>query len=91
MYFINFYKSANQIYDWLSFIVYRIQNICHCLYFQLCYDALIGGVGEKTTIDKAIDVIKERYAKDETDEFLKPIILSDEGRTKGESRSRKAY
>uniref|UniRef100_A0A1I8ESE2 phosphoglycerate mutase (2,3-diphosphoglycerate-independent) n=1 Tax=Wuchereria bancrofti TaxID=6293 RepID=A0A1I8ESE2_WUCBA len=39
-------------------------------------------VGEKATIDKAIDVIKGRYAKDETDEFLKPIILSDEGRTK---------
>lgn len=55
-----------------------------CSYFQVCYDALIGGVGEKTTIDKAIDVIKERYAKDETDEFLKPIILSDEGRTKGD-------
>nr|AAQ97627.1 independent phosphoglycerate mutase isoform 2 [Brugia malayi] len=49
---------------------------------RVCYDALIGGVGEKTTIDKAIDVIKGRYAKDETDEFLKPIILSDEGRTK---------
>lgn len=49
----------------------------------MCYDALIGGVGEKTTIDKAVDVINERYAKDETDEFLMPIILSDEGRTKG--------
>uniref|UniRef100_A0A8R1XX47 2,3-bisphosphoglycerate-independent phosphoglycerate mutase n=1 Tax=Onchocerca volvulus TaxID=6282 RepID=A0A8R1XX47_ONCVO len=49
---------------------------------RVCYDALIAGVGEKTTIDKAIDVIKGRYAKDETDEFLKPIILSDKGRTK---------
>lgn len=49
---------------------------------RVAYDALVGGIGEKTTIDKAIDVIKERYAKDETDEFLKPIILSDEGRTK---------
>ncbi|MFH4982816.1 hypothetical protein AB6A40_009525 [Gnathostoma spinigerum] len=49
---------------------------------RVAYDALIGGVGEKSTIDKAVDVIKERYAKDETDEFLKPIILNDEGRTK---------
>ncbi|MCP9257447.1 2,3-bisphosphoglycerate-independent phosphoglycerate mutase [Dirofilaria immitis] len=49
---------------------------------RVCYDALIAGVGEKATIDKAVDVIKSRYAKDETDEFLKPIILSDEGRTK---------
>lgn len=49
---------------------------------RVAYDALVGGIGEKTTIDKAVDVIKGRYAKDETDEFLKPIILNDEGRTK---------
>lgn len=49
---------------------------------RVAYDALVGGIGEKTTIDKAVDVIKARYAKDETDEFLKPIILNDEGRTK---------
>lgn len=40
-------------------------------------------MGEKATIDKAVDVIKGRYAKDETDEFLKPIILCEEGRTRG--------
>lgn len=51
----------------------------------MAYDALIGGIGEKTTIDKAVDAIKSRYAKDETDEFLKPIVLNDEGRTKGMS------
>lgn len=49
----------------------------------MAYDALIGGIGEKSTIDKAVDVVKARYAKDETDEFLKPIILNDEGRVKG--------
>uniref|UniRef100_A0A9J2PGV5 2,3-bisphosphoglycerate-independent phosphoglycerate mutase n=1 Tax=Ascaris lumbricoides TaxID=6252 RepID=A0A9J2PGV5_ASCLU len=49
---------------------------------RVAYDALIGGIGEKSTIDKAVDVVKARYAKDETDEFLKPIILNDEGRVK---------
>ncbi|VDK59522.1 unnamed protein product [Gongylonema pulchrum] len=49
---------------------------------RVCYDAMIGGVGEKATIDKAVDIIKGRYAKDETDEFLKPIIFGDEGRVK---------
>lgn len=53
------------------------------LIFKVAYDALIGGIGEKSHINKVIDVIKSRYAIDETDEFLKPIILNSEGRFKG--------
>lgn len=34
-------------------------------------------------MDKAIDLVKSRYAADETDEFLKPIVFSDESRIKG--------
>lgn len=30
-----------------------------------------------------VPVIEERYKKDETDEFLKPIIVGTEGRIKG--------
>lgn len=44
---------------------------------------MIGGVGEKATIDEAINVVKARYAQNETDEFLKPIVFSDEARIKG--------
>lgn len=50
---------------------------------QVAYEAMISGTGEKSTVDKAVEVVKGRYAKDETDEFLKPIIFSDEGRVKG--------
>jgi 2,3-bisphosphoglycerate-independent phosphoglycerate mutase len=44
---------------------------------------MIGGVGEKSTQEQAIELVKSRYAKDETDEFLKPIVFSDEARIKG--------
>ncbi|VDP21290.1 unnamed protein product [Soboliphyme baturini] len=49
---------------------------------KIAYEGLVAGVGEKTTVDKLTDVIKARYTKDETDEFLKPIIVSEEGRIK---------
>lgn len=49
---------------------------------QVAYDALIGGVGERSTPDKAVEVVKQRYAQNETDEFLKPIVFSDESRVK---------
>jgi 2,3-bisphosphoglycerate-independent phosphoglycerate mutase len=49
---------------------------------KVAYEALVGGVGEVATKDTVIDVIKKRYENEETDEFLKPIILSDDGRFK---------
>ena len=39
--------------------------------------------GEKSTAEGLIDLMKKRYAEDKTDEFMTPIILSDEGRIKG--------
>ncbi|GMR54033.1 hypothetical protein PMAYCL1PPCAC_24228, partial [Pristionchus mayeri] len=55
----------------------RWERIC------VAYEAMIGGKGEESTIDKVVDVVKGRYAANETDEFLKPIILEgEEGRVK---------
>lgn len=45
---------------------------------EIALKALIGGVGEET--DDVLKTIDERYAKNETDEFFKPIIVSSEGR-----------
>jgi 2,3-bisphosphoglycerate-independent phosphoglycerate mutase len=40
--------------------------------------------GEGETSEDPVATIKSRYESDETDEFLKPIIVSgDEGRIKG--------
>ncbi|XP_070540000.1 2,3-bisphosphoglycerate-independent phosphoglycerate mutase-like [Ptychodera flava] len=51
---------------------------------KVAYEALTKGTGEKTTPDQVIEVIKKRYALEptETDEFLKPIIVNEEGRVK---------
>uniref|UniRef100_A0A1I8BZQ1 2,3-bisphosphoglycerate-independent phosphoglycerate mutase n=1 Tax=Meloidogyne hapla TaxID=6305 RepID=A0A1I8BZQ1_MELHA len=49
---------------------------------KMAYEAIIGDIGHKSTIDKAVGVVKERYAQSETDEFLKPIVFSDDGRVK---------
>ncbi|RUS33515.1 2,3-bisphosphoglycerate-independent phosphoglycerate mutase, partial [Jimgerdemannia flammicorona] len=43
-------------------------------------DGLVRGEGEKS--HDAIKIVEERYEAGETDEFLKPIILSEEGRIK---------
>jgi len=49
---------------------------------KIAVDGLVKGEGEKS--DDIIATIEERYKKDETDEFLKPIIvIGDEGRIKG--------
>jgi len=48
----------------------------------IAVEGLIKGEGEAS--DDPIATIEERYKKDETDEFLKPIIIGgDEGRIKG--------
>ncbi|XP_006820372.1 2,3-bisphosphoglycerate-independent phosphoglycerate mutase-like [Saccoglossus kowalevskii] len=49
---------------------------------KIAYDGLCQGLGEKTTQDQVIEVIKKRYEANETDEFLKPIIVSEEGRVR---------
>jgi len=45
---------------------------------KVAVDGLVKGEGEKT--DDALKTVNERYDKDETDEFLKPIIVDEEGR-----------
>ena len=42
---------------------------------KLAYDLLVNGIGEKTT--SPLDVLKRRYEKGETDEFIKPIVCYD--------------
>lgn len=49
---------------------------------KVAIDGLTKGVGEAGP--DVVEKIKERYTKDETDEFLKPIIVNgDEGRIRG--------
>lgn len=49
---------------------------------KVAVDGLVKGEGEKN--EDVVKAIEERYKKDETDEFLKPIIINgDEGRIKG--------
>lgn len=45
---------------------------------ELAYNGLVCGEGEQT--NDAIKCVESRYAKDETDEFLKPIIVDKDGR-----------
>lgn len=49
---------------------------------KIAVDGLVRGEGE--AVDDAIKAIEAKYEKDETDEFLKPLIVNgDEGRIKG--------
>ncbi|EJD07408.1 cofactor-independent phosphoglycerate mutase [Fomitiporia mediterranea MF3/22] len=47
---------------------------------KIAVDGLVRGEGEKA--EDPVQAIEDRYKKGETDEFLKPIIISDEGRIK---------
>ncbi|KAJ3128593.1 hypothetical protein HK098_004019 [Nowakowskiella sp. JEL0407] len=49
---------------------------------QVAYEMLVQGKGEVVT--DGLAAIEERYTKDETDEFLKPIIVDQEGRVRDE-------
>ena len=51
---------------------------------QTAYDALVDGKGEAA--DDLVQAIKKRYAENETDEFLKPIILNRNGTIQGAFR-----
>ena len=44
---------------------------------QLAYDALVNAKGEQT--DKPLDAIQNYYDQDITDEFMKPIIVTENG------------
>ncbi|KAJ1913467.1 hypothetical protein IWQ60_009195 [Tieghemiomyces parasiticus] len=44
---------------------------------QIAFDGMTQGKGEKT--DDPMATVEARYAKDETDEFLKPIIVDEAG------------
>lgn len=50
---------------------------------RIAYDAMVANIGEESSLDKAVDVVKERYGKDQTDEFLEPIVFGNESRVKG--------
>ncbi|KAJ3177975.1 hypothetical protein HDU85_005692 [Gaertneriomyces sp. JEL0708] len=45
---------------------------------KVAYDALVSGVGEKSADPNK--TVEDRYAKGETDEFLKPIIVGENNR-----------
>jgi len=46
---------------------------------KLAYDLIVNAVGEKST--NAVESIKKSYANDITDEFIKPIVMTDESGT----------
>ena len=46
---------------------------------RVAYDCLVHGTGERTS--NVLDTLQTRYGADETDEFLKPIICTDDGTT----------
>ncbi|KAG9307284.1 hypothetical protein G9A89_017112 [Geosiphon pyriformis] len=48
---------------------------------KIAFEALTRGIGTKS--EDPIATINQRFGENETDEFLKPIILSNEGRIKG--------
>ena len=58
---------------------------------KIAVDGLVKGEGEKA--DNIVDAIKARYEKNETDEFLKPIILgnAEESRIKGMCLSQRLF
>lgn len=49
---------------------------------KVAVDGLVKGVGEN--VDDLVKAIEQKYSQDETDEFLKPLIVNgDAGRIKG--------
>jgi bisphosphoglycerate-independent phosphoglycerate mutase (AlkP superfamily) len=44
---------------------------------------MVGSIGEESQLDKAVDVVKQHYEKDQTDEFLEPIVFGEKSRVKG--------
>jgi 2,3-bisphosphoglycerate-independent phosphoglycerate mutase len=46
---------------------------------KVAYDLLVHGLGEQTTDDNLLNVMRKRYQSNETDEFLKPISVTEQG------------
>jgi 2,3-bisphosphoglycerate-independent phosphoglycerate mutase len=46
---------------------------------KLAYDALMGGQGEASSSADVVAAVQRRYEQKENDEFLKPIIVDQEG------------
>ena len=44
---------------------------------RLAYDAMVHGVGRAAT--DPVEAVREAYARDETDEFIKPLVLQRDG------------
>ncbi|MBI4945697.1 MAG: 2,3-bisphosphoglycerate-independent phosphoglycerate mutase [Bacteroidetes bacterium] len=47
---------------------------------KLAYDLLVHGIGKK--FSRAVDAVKSSYEENVTDEFIKPCIISEEGKIK---------
>ncbi len=45
---------------------------------KLAYDALVNGIGNRIKRSQLETAIKKSYAQGETDEFIKPLVLTDE-------------
>lgn len=81
---INYLKEIN--YGELATIVgryYAMDRDTRWERTRVAYDAMVANVGEEITLDKALDTVKQRYEKDQTDEFLEPIVFGEELRVKG--------
>lgn len=52
---------------------------------RVAFDAMVAKVGEKCSSDEAVEAVKRRYAKEQTDEFLEPIVFGNDSRIKGVS------
>lgn len=46
---------------------------------KLAYDLLVENEGEQTTDTEVLSLVEKRYAAGETDEFLNPIVLTENG------------
>jgi len=46
---------------------------------QIAFEGLVEGKGERTSLEEAVNVVKRNYSEGVTDEFLKPIIINENG------------
>jgi 2,3-bisphosphoglycerate-independent phosphoglycerate mutase len=47
---------------------------------KLAYDALVHGRGDAPDAASGVEAVRAAYERDETDEFIKPTVVGDEGR-----------
>jgi 2,3-bisphosphoglycerate-independent phosphoglycerate mutase len=80
---LNFTTSEN--YGKLATIVgryYAMDRDNRLERIKIAYEAIIVGIGQNGELNNAVNLIKERYSQNETDEFLKPIVFSKEAQVK---------